>query len=235
MKKIWVITLFPQYFEPFKEYGVVGKLLSGERGGDVELKTILLSDFSEKGFKGVDDTPFGGGAGMVMRADVLEKSLKSILSQYTDRSKLHVICPYPRGEVFNQKKANELASILSTAEKDLVFICGRYEGIDERFLNQYVDEFISLGDFILSGGELATQMILDATLRLLQGTLGNNESLSMESFDGQGLEYALYTRPREFNGEPVPKAYISGDHKKIEAEKKRSSAEITKKYRPDLL
>ncbi len=236
-KQIFVLTMFPQMFEAFKEYGVLGKVFRGERAADFSLIPILISDYNRKGFKGVDDAPFGGGVGMIMRADSLESALiKGVLAPYNlTEDDLHVVCPSPRGKNWDNEYAKSFAKEKISNEKALVFICGRYEGIDERFLNQYVDEFISVGNFILTGGELATKVILDSSMRFVEEVLGNRASHEEESFNQNGLEHALYTRPREFNGEGIPEELLSGDPKKIEKFKQSSSSEMTRKYRPDLL
>ena len=242
-KRIWILTLFPEYFAPLKEHGVLGSALRNERGADdsvFELNTVQIADFSPKGYKGVDDSPFGGGQGMIMRADVLQRALiEGVVERggYSDASELHVVCPAPRGKTLKNALAIDFASreLDFEAPKVVVFICGRYEGIDERFLEKYVDEFISLGDFILTGGEIAVMCVLDASMRFVPGVVGNKLSVEDESFAQGMLEHALYTRPREFEGQSIPEEYISGDHKRIEAKKKQSSLEITKKYRSDLL
>jgi tRNA (guanine37-N1)-methyltransferase len=244
-KRIWIMTMFPEYFEPLKQFGVLGSALRNERGdgsGEFELITVSISDFNPKGFKGVDDSPFGGGVGMIMRADILKQALiEGVVNQGAynlDKIKeeLHIVCPSPRGKVWCHKEAIEFSKKLDFKnKKDIVFICGRYEGIDERFLETYVDEYISLGDYILTGGELATMTILDSAMRFAPGVLGNKMSAVDESFASGGLEYALYTRPREFEGVSVPDELLSGSHAKIEKFKKESSLKITKKYRPDLL
>lgn len=242
IKKIWIITLFPEYFLPLKEYGVLGRALRNERTqgiGEFDLKLIQLANYSPKGFKGVDDTPFGGGVGMIMRPDVLKESIEDILlkGKYKSLEELHIVCPMPRGIVWNDHEAREFAKnyLDFSVDKDIVFICGRYEGIDERFLNKYVDQYISLGDYILTGGELAVMTILDSSMRFCKGVLGNKLSSLEDSFSDGLLEHALYTKPREFEGMKVPDAYLLGDHKKIEMEKKQSKLEITKRYRPDLI
>jgi tRNA (guanine37-N1)-methyltransferase len=176
-KKIWILTLFPEYFAPLKEYGVLGSALRNERSDELEfeLLPVQISDYSPKSFKGVDDSPFGGGVGMVMRPDVLKEALiKGVVENggYKSLDELHVVCPMPRGKVWNTNIAKDFGKRFSKDErKDLVFICGRYEGIDERFLDMYVDEFISLGDYILTGGELAVMVILDSAMRFVPGVL----------------------------------------------------------------
>ncbi len=238
MKKIWVLTLFPQLFAPFKDVGVVGQLLSGQRGSDIQLNIVPLEEFSPKKFKGVDAAPYGGGPGVVLRADVLQKALLEGVVEAGGygvdwKSELDVIYTHPRGKVWQQSMASSWAHDKS---RDLVFICGRYEGIDERFIETYVNKMISLGDFITSGGELPVMVIVDSILRLTKGTLGNEESWQDESFEGEGLlEHPHYTRPSEFEGKKVPEVLLSGNHQKIKEYRAKERLRITKKYRNDLL
>ena len=243
IRKIWILTMFEDYFAPLKEYGVLGSALRNERGSGItfELLPVNMASFNKKGFKGVDDAPFGGGVGMIMRSDILKEALIEGIVEpggYTDiKKELHIICPSPRGKTWDNDYAQSFAannlSIDST--KDIVFICGRYEGIDERFLENYVDEFISVGNYILTGGELATMLILDSAMRFSDGVLGNKMSAVDESFASNKLEYALDTRPREFEGKGIPEELLSGDPKRITKFKDRSSIEVTEKFRPDLL
>ena len=241
MKKIWIITLFPDYFEPLINFGITGSALRGERGQKIEIITVQLRNYTPKDYKGVDDSPYGGGAGMVMRADVLKEALiKGIVvpGGYGEdyRSKLHIVFPGPRGKTWNNENCKDFAAKFSNeTSKDLVFICGRYEGIDERFLELYVDEHISLGDFILTGGEIATMAIIDSSLRFFSGVLGNKESANQESFQTNRLEHPQYTRPKVFDGLEVPEVLYSGHHLNIEKFQKDESLKMTKKYRPDLL
>lgn len=245
-KRIWILTMFPEYFVPLKECGVLGSALRNERAtdaGEFELHTVKISDYCKKGFKGVDDSPFGGGQGMIMRPDVMENALlQGVIEKggyHTEKLKeeLHVVCPLPRGTVWKHQVAVDFAvEVLSfDCPKDVVFICGRYEGIDERFLEHYVDQYISLGDYIITGGELAVMTILDSAMRFVPGVVGNKLSVEEESFASGPLEHPLYTKPREFKGQTVPEAYLNGHHKKIEELKKKQSLELTRKYRPDLL
>lgn len=243
IKKIWILTLFPEYFAPLKKYGVLGSALRNERaadGGSFELNPVQIADYSPKGYKGVDDAPFGGGQGMIMRPDVMRDALiKGVVEKggYKSSKDLHVVCPAPRGKTLNHQLAKDFANraLDFSAPKDVVFVCGRYEGIDERFLELYVDEFISMGDYILTGGELAVMCLLDASMRFVQGVVGNKLSVVEESFADGKLEHALYTRPRHFDGLDVPQAVISGDPKQIEAYKKESQVKMTSKHRPDLV
>ncbi len=244
LKRLHIITLFPQYFTSFLDVGVIGSALRNERspeGYQFEVHLVDLKDYSEKNFKGVDESPYGGGAGMVMRADVLKRSLiEGVFNKgkYQNLKKeLHIVCPAPRGRTWDNSYAKEFAAHYLDFEtpKDVVFICGRYEGIDERFLENYVDEFISLGNFILTGGELAVMTILDSALRFVPGVLGNKLSIIDESFASNKIEYPLYTRPREFEGKLPPEELLSGHHQKIEKFKSHASQEMTQKFRPDLL
>ena len=241
MKKIWIITLFPHYFDSLINFGITGAALRGERGSKIEIKTVQLRNYTPKDYKGVDDSPYGGGAGMVMRADVLKEALmKGIVEDgaYGDewREKLHVVFPGPRGQTWDNSYCKDFAARFSTeGSKDLVFICGRYEGIDERFLNLYVDEQISLGDFILTGGEIPTMAIIDSALRFFTGVLGNKESSMQESFQANMLEHPQYTKPKVFDGVEVPDVLVSGHHQNIEKYQKAESLRITKIHRPDLL
>lgn len=240
MKKIWIVTLFPDYFDSLINSGIVGQALRGERGKAPEIITVQLRNFTTNDYKGVDDSPYGGGPGMVIRADVLKRSLEYVVmagnygSDY--KGKLHVVFPSPRGAVWSNSSAKEFAGQFSNENsKDLVFICGRYEGIDERFIQLYVDEQVSIGDFILSGGEIATMAIIDSFIRFFKGVLGNKESSELESFQTNLLEHPQYTRPPLFEGVEVPAVLISGHHQNIEKYKKDESLRITKLYRPDLL
>ena len=240
MKKIWVITLFPEYFEALKQGGVIAQVFEGKRGPELQLEVLQLRDFSSQDYKGVDDNPYGGGHGMVMRADILKNALSGIMEkgEYAGEIKdhLHVVYTSPRGKVWNAKSAKEFSQKLVDTSKDVVFICGRYEGIDERFVQKYVDEEISLGDFVLSGGEIAVMTIIDSALRFLPGVLGNENSYEQDSFEGEGiLECPFYTRPSEFEGVKVPDVLLSGDHKKIAEYRQAEAIRITEKYRPELL
>jgi tRNA (guanine37-N1)-methyltransferase len=236
MKKIWIITLFPEYFNPLVQYGIIGQALRGERGDSIEINFIQLRDYTEKDYKGVDDSPYGGGAGMVMRADVLKRALfEGVIKKgnYSTNFKeeLLTVYPSPRGKKWENKICKEFSKI----EKDIVFICGRYEGIDERFIEKYIDVQISLGDFVLSGGEIPTMAIIDSFLRFKDGVLGNRESHELESFQENLLEHPQYTRPPVFEGMEIPEILLSGHHKKIEEYRKSESLRLTKLHRPDLL
>ncbi len=241
-KNIWILTLFPEYFEPLKKCGIVGQALRGERSEGIkfELHTINIRDYAHGNYKSVDDAPFGGGPGMVMRADILEDALLGLmkLGGYTKSIKesLNVIYTSPRGKVWDHNWARSFATNeLSDPHRDCVFICGRYEGIDERFLNKYVDQMFSIGDFVLSGGEIAVLSILDSALRFVPGILGNKLSTNDDSFEENHLlEAPRYTRPQDFNGDVVPEILLSGHHQKMTAFEREQKEIITQKLRPDL-
>jgi tRNA (guanine37-N1)-methyltransferase len=188
------------------------------------LNTINIRDFSNDKNGKVDDVPFGGGHGMVLKPEVLDRALKSVVDHNGPRIYLS-----PRGRKFDQSFAKDLSK-----EKGVVFICGRYEGVDERFLTHNDIQEVSVGDYVLSGGEIGAQLIMDATIRLLPNVIGNSQGLVEESFEGNLLEYPLYTQPRVWNGIEVPEVLLSGDHKKIEIWKIKMSEKITKLKRPDL-
>lgn len=245
IKKIWVLTLFPEYFEAFLKCGVAGKALSNERmineENRFELKVVNIRDYALNKYKSVDDTAYGGGAGMVMLPEVLKNAfLKGVVEVggYDNyKEQLHVIYTSPRGKTWDSDYAKNIANNyfqFKESEKDLVFLCGRYEGIDERFLQNYVDEHISLGDFILTGGELAVLVFLDSSLRYVPGVLGNKVSAEEESFENFLLEYPQYTKPREFEGLAVPETILSGHHENIKKYQLEERIRMTKTYRNDL-
>jgi tRNA (guanine37-N1)-methyltransferase len=238
--KIWIITLFPEYFSPFLEHGVAASALRGERGSSFQVNLVQLRDFSPKNYKGVDDAPYGGGPGMIMRADILKEAIcEGVVAAggYQNIKKdLHVIYTGPRGTVWNDSVCRKFADQYwdVDSKKDLVFICGRYEGIDERFLERYVDEQISIGDYVLTGGELGVLTILDSALRFVPGVLGNSDSADYDSFNEGLLEHPQYTRPRQFEGADIPDVLASGHHINIEKWKQSERLRITKEYRLDL-
>jgi tRNA (guanine37-N1)-methyltransferase len=236
-KPIWIITLFPDYFSPLTTWGVVSGLFQ-ERW---ELKLVNLRDYAFDHYKSVDDTPYGGGPGMILRPDVLENALKKgviLPGGYGEnyKEKITVINFSPVGTSWDHPQAKKLAQeyFSSAPTKDLVFICGRYEGIDQRFIDLYVDREICVGDYILSGGEIAALAILDSSLRLVEGALGNVDSHQRESFETPALEYPQYTRPAVFEGLPVPEVLTSGHHAKIEEWRREMSEKFTQQKRPDL-
>ena len=221
--RIDILTLFPEMFQgPFDE----SIIKRAQKKNLVEIKVHNLRKWAEDKRSTVDDRPFGGGAGMILMIKPIDKALKEIKTKETK-----VILLGPKGEVFNQKKAEKLAK-----NKHLIFICGHYEDIDERVKEHLIDEEISIGDFILTGGELPVMMVVDTIVRLIPGVLEKSEATKEESFGHSGLlEYPQYTRPDEFKGWKVPEVLLSGDHQKIEAWRKKKALEITQKKRPDLI
>lgn len=220
--RIDIVTLFPEiFFGPLKS-SIVGRACEKEL---VEINAVNLRDFTHDRHQTVDDVPYGGGPGMLLKADVLTEAVLSL-----KRTDTKVILTGPRGEKFNQKIARELAQ-----ESHLVILCGHYEGVDERVRQTLVDREISIGDYILTSGNLAAMVMTDAVVRLLPGALGDDESGNDESFENGLLEYPQYTRPPEFNGMRVPDVLLSGDHEKIAKWRKAESMRITLAHRPDLI
>ena len=216
-----VLTLFPGMFP-----GPLGESLAGKASADGlwGLETVDIRDFARDKHRSVDDTPFGGGAGMVMRPDVIDSALQS--AHVEGRPLVYLT---PRGKVFDQAMAQDLA-----AQPGVTLLCGRYEGVDQRVLDAWEMTEVSLGDFVLSGGEAAAITMLDAVVRLLPGVMGSEESLSEESFEEGLLEYPHFTRPDEWNGRSVPEVLRSGHHKNIEAWRRDQAETITRLRRPDL-
>ena len=221
--KIHVLSLFPEMFE-----GVFGSSIfkKAQEKGAVELAVSDIRSYSENKHKQVDDYPYGGGAGMVLKPEPMFQAVEAI----TEGRKPRVILMCPQGERFTQKKAEELA-----LEEDLVFLCGHYEGYDERIREHLVTDEISIGDFVLTGGELAAMTVIDAVVRLIPGVLGQADSHIQDSFSTGLLEHPHYTRPADFRGMKVPDVLTSGNHAKIEEWRIKESLKRTYLRRPDLL
>ena len=251
--KITIVTLFPKMIEGFIEESILKR---AQTKGLVEIKIVNLRDFARDSYGTVDERPYGGGAGMVLCVDVLKKSLSSIANDKRPTTKSKIILTSARGSVFNQKKAQEFSKL-----DELIIYAGHYEGFDERF-SEYVDEEISLGDFVITGGELSAATICDAVVRLLPGVLKKENATTEESFfsiplvdlisiisplptlldlqkkgikEVQLVEYPQYTRPEEFEGKKVPEILLSGDPKKVKKWQLQKAFEITLLRRPDLL
>lgn len=226
--KIEVLTIFPEIFSGFTSSSLIGKAVNK---GLISINLRNIRDFSGPPHYQVDDSPYGGGAGMVMRPEPLSGAIEAAKAALP---KAKVCLLSPAGKTFNQSKANDL----SKAE-ELILICGRYEGVDQRVIDLSVDEEISIGDFVLMGGETAAMAIIEATVRLIPDVVGNSESTLTESFQSQGdetlLEAPQYTRPIEFKGLKVPEVLLSGNHKDIAAWRKERSLTLTQERRPDLL
>ena len=218
--KFDVLTLFPEMFEPLK-HSIIER---ASKQNFIDINFINIRDFSKDKHKKVDDTPYGGGAGMVVRADVVYDAYQSVKD---DTSK--VIYLSPQGKKLNQAKVQELSK-----EKHLILLCGHYEGIDQRVLDEIVDEEISIGDYVLTGGELPAMVLIDSVSRYVEGVL-STDSTKEESFSQGLLEYSQYTRPEEFLGKTVPEVLTSGNHQKIDEWRRRSSLINTFLKRPELL
>lgn len=219
-----VITLFPDILEQTLKIGVVGQAI---HSGLIKIRFINPRDFAKDIHKTVDDRPFGGGDGMVMLCEPLAQAIAAL----GDRQKTYNIYLSPQGKVFNHQKA----VALSHEAKEVVLVCGRYGGIDQRFINSYIDEEISIGDFVLSGGELAALSIIDATSRQVQGVLGHLDSAMQDSFANGLLEAPQFTRPRDWRGLCAPEILLSGNHEKINAFHECLGYLMSFKKRPDLL
>ena len=216
-----IFTLYPEYFPGYLNKGLFGKAMNEKIWN---LETVNIRDYSFDKHKTVDDTPYGGGNGMLIKADVLAKSLDNNIKE-----KEKIIYLSPKGKLFDYKYAKELSN-----EKTINFICGHFEGIDERIIQSRNIEEVSIGDFILSGGESATFVVLDAILRFLPGVLGNEYSAEDESFENGLLEYPQYTKPQIWEDKSVPDVLLSGDHAKIKDWRLSQSEAITRDLRPDL-
>jgi len=232
MLKIDILTLFPEIFKGAFDCSIIKRAQEKKRV-KIEIHNLRKWAVDKRGT--VDDRPYGGGVGMILMIEPIYEALKS-LDLLDKKNKIRharttkVILLSPSGKVFNQQKARELAKL-----KRIVLICGHYEGVDQRVLDYLVDEEISIGDYILTGGELPAMLIVDSVTRLVPGVLEKPEAVESESFSQGLLEYPQYTRPENFRGLKVPKILLSGNHKKIEEWRKKKSLEITKKIRPDLL
>ena len=216
-----IFTLYPEYFPGYLNKGLFGKAMNEKIWN---LETVNIRDYTFDKHKTVDDTPYGGGSGMIIKADVLAKSLDENIKE-----KEKIIYLSPKGKLFDHKYAKELST-----EKTLNLICGHFEGIDERIIQNRNIEEVSIGDFVLSGGEVATFVVLDAILRFIPGVLGNENSTQDESFENGLLEYPQYTKPQNWEDKSVPDVLLSGDHAKIKDWRLSQSEAITRVRRPDL-
>lgn len=226
-----VMTLFPDMINQAMNTSIFGRAMEK---GLLSLNAVNIRDYSEDKHRRVDDYPYGGGAGMVMTPGPVYRTYEAILASIRERSKdasksPRVVYLTPQGKVFHQEMASELAK-----EEDLVFLCGHYEGIDERVLDMIVTDYVSIGDYVLTGGELPVMVMMDTISRLIPGVLNNEVSAEFESFQDNLLEYPQFTRPEEFMGQRVPEVLLSGHHAKIEAYRREQSILRTKANRPDL-
>ena len=215
-----ILTLFPEMFEGM-EYSIIGKAIEKKI---IDINLVNIRDFSKDKHKKVDDTPYGGGAGMVMKPDVVYDAYLSVKDE-----KAKVIYLSPKGKTLNQEKVKELSK-----EKHIILLCGHYEGIDQRVLDEIVDEEISIGDYVLTGGEIPAMVLIDSVSRYIDGVI-TKESTQEESFSNGYLEYPQYTRPEIFLSKKVPEVLLSGHHENIKKWREEESLKITKQNRPDLL
>lgn len=221
-----VLTLFPNLFDNFRNESLIQKAIEN---GILEIRTTNFRDYTYDRHNTVDDYPFGGGSGMLLKPEPIFLAHEDIM-QKSEAAKTKTIYMSPSGTTLSHKKVMEL-----TDYDHLVILCGRYEGVDQRVIDKLVDEEISIGDYVLFGGELPAMVLIETISRQLEGVLGNNESLLSESFSNGLLEYPQYTKPREYCGLAVPEVLLSGNHKAIAEWKKEKSIERTKERRPDLL
>jgi tRNA (guanine37-N1)-methyltransferase len=219
-----ILSIFPEMFVPLATYGIIGR---AAKRGQIEIHVVNIRDFGEGARLMIDDRPFGGGNGMVMKPGPIFRALESIPRVRGDR---RVILLTPQGQLLDQSIARDLAKL-----KQIVLVCGRYEGVDERIRSRYVDMELSIGDYILTGGELPAMIIVEAVSRLIPGVLGGVRSTVEESFEDYFLEYPQFTRPRVFQGEEVPSVLVSGDHGRIRLWRRAQSIKRTLERRPDLL
>ncbi|WP_057579617.1 tRNA (guanosine(37)-N1)-methyltransferase TrmD [Paraclostridium sordellii] len=220
-----IMTLFPKIFNSYMSESIMKRAVEK---GIIEVNIYNIRDFSTNKHKKVDDYPFGGGAGMVMTPQPIYDTYKYIVDKFNIEEP-RVIYLTPKGKVHNQEIATDMSSY-----EDIILLCGHYEGIDQRIIDSIVTDEISIGDYVLTGGELPALILIDSISRLIPGVLNQNESFEEESFKDNLLEYPHYTRPREFMGMEVPEVLLSGNHKKIDEWRHDKSIEITKERRPDL-
>lgn len=218
------LTIFPELFSSFLEHGIVRKAIDQKT---IDVSTVNIRDFAKDRHRTTDDRPYGGGCGMVMKPEPLAAAIRHARNEVSDSK---TILLTPQGQVLNQKMVRNFAY-----EKGLILVCGRYEGVDERICSDFIDHEISVGDYILTGGELGAMIIIEAITRLIPGSLGGTDSAEKDSFSDDLLEHAHYTRPRTFEGETVPEVLMSGNHKKIEKWRLETALIRTFLKRKDLL
>ena len=222
--KYYILTLFPEMIEDALNTSILGR---AKNAGAISFEAVNIRDYTADKHKKVDDYPYGGGAGMVMQAQPIYDAYQAICQKAGH--KVHCIYLTPQGQLFKQQSAKELA-----LKEDICLLCGHYEGIDERVLEEIVDEYYSIGDYVLTGGELPSLVMIDAISRMVPGVLTNSESGEDESLENNLLEYPQYSRPDTWNGRQVPPILLSGDHAKVDAWRKEQSILRTKERRPDL-
>ena len=227
MMNFHIMTLFPEMVSSGLNTSIIGRAIKEKI---ISVNTINIRDFTLDKHKKVDDYPYGGGAGMLMQAQPVYDTYQSVIKQINQKERARVIYLTPTGKVFDQKMARELSK-----EENLIFLCGHYEGIDERVIEEIVTDPVSIGDFVVTGGELPAMIMIDAIARMVPGVLSNSESMETESFSKYLLEYPQYSRPEEWNGKKVPNVLLSGNHQKIEKWREEQAILRTRECRPDLL
>jgi tRNA (guanine37-N1)-methyltransferase len=226
--RIDILTIFPSMFAAVLSESILKR---AQNAGRADIRIHDIRDFTQDKHRKVDDRPYGGGSGMVMAAQPIFSCVEAILKkERSAKTKRRIVLLSPRGKKFDQARAKRLA-----VQKHLILICGRYEGVDERVAQYLADEEISIGDYVLTGGELPAMVVVDAVVRLIPGVLGNDASAESESFEKNLLEYPQYTRPAVFKGKKVPSVLLSGDYQRIAGWRKIESFKVTKKRRPELL
>jgi tRNA (guanine37-N1)-methyltransferase len=223
--KFSIITLFPESITPILNSSILGR---AQKKGLVEFELINLREFGEGPHQIVDDRPFGGGVGMVLKADILAKAVKSVKKSLNTRSV--TILTSASGQPYKQEIAKQFVKL-----DHLIIICGHYEGVDQRFIDKYVDVEISVGDYVLTGGEIPSLILADSITRLIPGVLEKEAAIKFESFEDNLLEYPQYTRPNEFEKAKVPAVLVSGNHQEVNKWRQAQAVEKTKRVRPDLL
>lgn len=228
-----IITIFPEIFHAYLGESILKRALQKQL---LDIKVYNLRDFTTDKHRTVDDYPYGGGPGMVMKIEPIYNAVQAIkAADYKNGTERLTVMLSPQGKVFNQEMAEDLSKYLAKEKRRILFICGRYEGIDERVRESLVDEEISIGDYVMTGGELAALVIIDSVARLVPGVLGDEESAKEESFTWGILDYPHYTRPPEFMGMKVPEVLLSGNHREILQWRRREAIKRTLQKRPDLL
>ena len=224
--RIDIITLFPEMFAPVLGESIIGR---AQKSGAVEIHTHQLRDYALDKHRRVDDTPYGGGMGMLMKAEPIALCFEAICAEVGARP--HFVYMSPQGKTLRQQRLREIAE----ATENICILCGHYEGVDQRVLDRYIDEEISIGDYVLTGGEIPAMVFADALCRMVPGVLTNNACFTEESHFGGLLEYPQYTKPAEWRGMAVPEILLSGHHQNIEKWRREQALEVTRKKRPDLL
>ena len=221
------MTLFPDMVRGVLSESIIGR---AQAAGLIEIDYHNIRDFSKDKHRKTDDTPYGGGVGMVMTCQPIYDCYESIVSHIPEENKKRVIYMSPKGRIFSHQVANELSQY-----DNLIFLCGHYEGVDQRIIDEIVDEEISIGDYVVTGGEIPACIVIDAVSRLIDGVLASSECYEGESVASGILEYPQYTKPREFRGREVPEILLSGDHAKIDRWRLEEAVKITRERRPDML